>query len=312
MDILGEVIEIPIWFLAAIGLAGALVGVILVTWAITVLGGKGKKAVSDPRDQALAAILSELQRPGRTSAAPAASTAEPVLLRRVPMVMASGTPAKPAAAPKPTQAATGAPKPQQAQPSKLAPKVKMYDNPLTMVQVTESGLMDLERCTATKMNYRIGAAASLLGLDVAQVNKLLSSGELKSVVVDSTRWILAESMTDMLTRIGISTSPEADEDSGASEGDIEEASSLATFRVSGNGSHGSTSLPYKQRYWYFVDGSDKGFVSLRDALRSVGYPVKDTDKLDWRKLPADVRNRIQREEVKEAKDAGPEAQPSGG
>jgi excisionase family DNA binding protein len=48
------------------------------------------------------------------------------------------------------------------------------------------------------------------------------------------------------------------------------------------------------QYWYFIDGADKGFTSLREALQALGLSERDS-MVRWESIPVNLRPKIQRE-----------------
>ncbi len=56
-------------------------------------------------------------------------------------------------------------------------------------------------------------------------------------------------------------------------------------------------LTFKQHYWYLINGRSERYYTLREVLQVLGLPIKDTDKMDWNKLPNEVRSKITREPV---------------
>ncbi len=53
-----------------------------------------------------------------------------------------------------------------------------------------------------------------------------------------------------------------------------------------------SATPFKQLHWYYINGTDKRFASLREALTAIGETVPK--HRDWSRLPATVRSRITR------------------
>lgn len=71
---------------------------------------------------------------------------------------------------------------------------------------------------------------------------------------------------------------------------------IPASRLSKNGK-----LPFKQHYWYIVDNQNTRLTSLRDALQVLHFPLEEAERIDWRKLPSEMRKRIRREPVSTAK-----------
>lgn len=258
-------VNVPVLMVATLGLLGAVIGMLITVFCIVMLGGKEetrKKGDEAYREEAALIIAKAKAQSG---------------------IESPGTPKPQPVKSKPVQ-------PVQS-PTLVANTVRSKQADATnQISVTSGGMDDLERRAAQRINYRIPEAATLLGIEQSQVNKLLAEGNLNAVMTsDGVKWITSSSISGLLNRIGI----ERPEEEAPGESGKAPAPELQPVHTDND------KLPFKQHYWYYVDNNPKGLVSLRDALKVIGFVVKDSDKVDFRKLPAEVRNRIRREPFKD-------------
>ena len=109
--------------------------------------------------------------------------------------------------------------------TKIANKTDSKSNaPISdSINISAEGLTELERRTAQKMNFKTGDAATLLGIPVGNIMKLLGAGHLKSVIGgDGVRWIQADSITNYLIEVGIVVPVEETEDENEAGSGTEE------------------------------------------------------------------------------------------
>jgi excisionase family DNA binding protein len=196
------------------------------------------------------------------------------------------------------------------------------------VHMTKASRADLERHTAQRLNYRMSEVAALLGVQASYVTKLLSDGHLQSIVMgDGVRWIRSDSIYDWLVRTEIQLTNRKDEEEEekriAAEEErmatearkveeeermVTEARKVEEEKIIAPRALPSTQAPIPvpipspapaatrlhNQYWYFIDGADKGFTSLREALQALGLSERDS-MVRWESIPVNLRPKIQRE-----------------
>jgi gas vesicle protein len=312
-EVLNTTISIQLWLIAVLGLLGAIVGVFVTLASITFLGKKElRKEPEDYREKARKSMQEALEQ-AQSIIRPAATnkfnaTLDNISKKREQIVKEyqeeeyeDGEDGPPQAPPVTTRrvATRRGINGTTAPPVPVAVPKKEPAKETDGISVTAEGLVELERRSSQRINYRVPETAELLGVDSSKISKLVAGGHLKSFITqDGIRWIQPDSIVDLLNRIGIDKTEENTEEAAGSPGNINVANISGIDNSSYNSHVGPNGkLMFQQHYWYFVDNNDKGFVSLRDALRSIGVRVTDDQHIDWRKIPADVRDRIHREKT---------------
>lgn len=155
-------------------------------------------------------------------------------------------------------------------------------------QLSEDQVTELERRTAQRINYTVSDAATLLNVEPNTILRLLANGKLSSIISgDGVRWIRSDSITSLLFDLKV-LAPVREEEEEAKE-------AVQVSASSGNGKNKKQS--FTQFYWYFVEGSEKGIPTLREAVLALGVSLKPSDKITWEKLKPNVRSKITREKI---------------
>ncbi len=150
------------------------------------------------------------------------------------------------------------------------------------VSISAVGKADLDKRAAQRRNYKVSEVAELLGVATSTINVWLGKGYLQSIVAsDKTRWVTAASVVNLLDKLGVVPTQDADPIVAALSGpEIEtEEKKLATVH---------------QWYRYYVDGGEKPFTTLKEAVIAAGVRVPDGQSITWSNIGSVIRHRIKR------------------
>lgn len=134
--------------------------------------------------------------------------------------------------------------------------------------------------------YHVSDLVRMLGVPEKDILRWIKSKKL-SLYTDSYRqtWVTAVSvlsLVDELTKTEmVETQPQRDSISEAKK-------PVVTAR---------RPSPFRQHYWYTIDGNNGRFATLREVLQVAGCPLAEGANPDWKKIPTIVKRKIHREKV---------------
>ena len=150
----------------------------------------------------------------------------------------------------------------------------------------------LKRCVEQKRSLTVDMSAKLLNVSPRRVRRLLDEGVLIAIPTsDGARRVAAVSVYNFLARTEVvrdivspkpaQKKPQGEDSSQTVEKDVPEATEKL---VPGP----------NQSYWYYIDGFDQPFSSVRQVTQAMGLPFVYTG---WGEIPSDVRSKIRREKI---------------
>ena len=166
----------------------------------------------------------------------------------------------------------------------------------------------LKRCVEQKRSLTVDMVAKLLNVSSRRVRRLLDAGALIAIPTpDGTRRVAAVSVYNFLARTEVvrdivSPKPVQEKPQGRdSSQTVEEPIPKAVEELVPK----STEEPIpkaveelvpgpRQSYWYYIEGHDQPFCSVRATLEAMGLPFIYTS---WKEIPNDVRLKIRRERI---------------
>lgn len=158
----------------------------------------------------------------------------------------------------------------------------------------------LKRCVEQKRSLTVDMAAKLLNVSSRRVRRLLDAGALIAIPTpDGTRRVAAVSVYNFLARTEavrdiVSPKPVQEKPQGRDSSQaVAEPVPGATEKLVPKSTEELVPGP-RQSYWYYIEGHDQPFCSVRATLEAMGLPFIYTS---WKEIPNDVRLKIRRERI---------------
>lgn len=165
-----------------------------------------------------------------------------------------------------------------------------------VVPLSQETRQELNRRVAQQRSFSIDEAAGLLSVSPLRVRRWLDNGKLQ-VIVSGTgpRRVTAVSIHDMLARM---LSGKEEEQAPVTPSETEAPPEP------GDATESKEKLPVARRhrippprYTYLVEGIDEPFPLLREAVEAAGFKLGSQENCEWRGLPFEVRDKIQRRRI---------------
>lgn len=132
--------------------------------------------------------------------------------------------------------------------------------------------------------YHVADLVRMLGMPEREIMRWIRSKKL-SLYTDNYRqtWVTAVSVLSLVNELSPKQEPVA-----TRSAPIKQEDKKSSVRKP----------PLRQFYWYRTDGkSEPKHATLAEALKEIGYEVKEGKPVDWMRLPVAVRDKIQREKL---------------
>ena len=166
----------------------------------------------------------------------------------------------------------------------------------TQISLSPEQRTNLESRAKIDGGYHVADLVRMLGVPEKDIMRWIKSKKL-ALYTDNYKqtWVTAVSVLNLVNELGGATKMDRQSYQRSIE-QLPQPPKLGT-EVAKVATVPHKLPPFRQHYWYTVDGSDGRYATLREVLKVAGCPLTKGANPDWKKIPSEVKGKIHREKI---------------